>query len=429
MNFLCGAAREIITPPVGTLLYGYQPDLASTSVHDDLTATAIAFSSGTDTALLVSVTVGDIQTELDRALRAEMASACGVPADRIILAATHTHCGPNVSGVAGWGEIDRPYIDTILRPALIRAAQAAVDAMIPAELAVTHGESRVGINRRQQLRDGRVQLGQNPWGGFDPTMTVISVRAQDGGHGIVHLIHYGCHGTACGRSTEITRDWPGTMIDRVEAQTGTLTAFFNGAIGDVGPRLTNGSTTGNIRHVEELGGVAAFDAMRILNLPKTYAVPELRLHTGTVRLPYQPHPPLEEVRRALAQIGHPDALINHARLRYTYLKSVESLLLRGESTPDALTYPVTLVTVGGVALIPIPFEFFAEISMRLRADSPVPYTLGLSCANGYRAYLPTQDQLCRGGYEVAVFRYASPYRLADDTDQHLINEIFRILDA
>lgn len=88
MNFLCGAAREIITPPVGTLLYGYQPDLASTSVHDDLTATAIAFSSGTDTALLVSVTVGDIQTELDRALRAEMASACGVPADRIILAAT-----------------------------------------------------------------------------------------------------------------------------------------------------------------------------------------------------------------------------------------------------------------------------------------------------------------------------------------------------
>ena len=422
MKFLCGAAREIITPPVGTLLYGYQPDLASTSVHDDLTATAIAFSSGTDTALLVSVTVGDIQTELDRALRAEMASACGVPADRIILAATHTHCGPNVSGVAGWGGIDRAYVDTILRPALICAAQAAVDAMIPAELAVTHGESRVGINRRQQLRDGQVRLGQNPWGCCDPTMTVISVRAQDGGQGIVHLIHYGCHGTACGRSTEITRDWSGTMIDRVESETGTLTAFLNGAIGDVGPRLTNGRTTGDIRHVEELGGVAAFDVMRILNLPKVFTVPSLAL-------PYQPFPSLDDVRRALAQIAHPDALINHARLRYTYLKSVESLLLRGESTPDALTYPVTLVTVGGVALIPIPFEFFAEISMRLRADSPVPYTLGLSCANGYRAYLPTQDQLCRGGYEVAVFRYASPYRLADDTDQHLIDEIFRILDA
>lgn len=428
MNFLCGAAREIITPPVGTLLYGYQPDLASTSVHDDLTATAIAFSSGTDTALLVSVTVGDIQTELDRALRAEMASACGVPADRIILAATHTHCGPNVSGVAGWGGIDRAYVDTILRPALIRAAQAAVDAMIPAELAVTHGESRVGINRRQQLRDGQVRLGQNPWGCCDPTMTVVSVRAQDGGHGIVHLIHYGCHGTACGRSTGITRDWPGTMIDRVEAQTGTLTAFFNGAIGDVGPRLTNGRTTGDIRHVEELGAYASFDAMRILNLPKIYAVPELRLHAGTVHLPYQPHPPLEEVQRALAQIGHPDALINHARLRYEHLKEIESLLLRGETrVPDDFSYPVTMVTAGGVALIPIPFEFFAEISMRLRAGSPVPYTLGLSCANGYHAYLPSEDQLCRGGYEVAVFRYASRYRLADDTDQHLIDEMLRIL--
>ena len=71
--------------------------------------------------------------------------------------------------------------------------------MIPAELAVTHGSSRIGINRRQQLRDGQVRLGQNPQGCCGPTMMVISVRAQDGGQGIVHLIHYGCHGTACCR--------------------------------------------------------------------------------------------------------------------------------------------------------------------------------------------------------------------------------------
>ena len=26
MEFLCGAAREKITPPVGTLIYAYRPD-------------------------------------------------------------------------------------------------------------------------------------------------------------------------------------------------------------------------------------------------------------------------------------------------------------------------------------------------------------------------------------------------------------------
>mgnify|MGYP006903493894 CR=1 FL=1 len=36
------------------------------------------------------------------------------------------------------------------------------------------------------------------------------------------------------------------MIDRVEKETGTLTAFINGAIGYVDPRLSNGETTGDI---------------------------------------------------------------------------------------------------------------------------------------------------------------------------------------
>ena len=44
--FLAGAAREDITPAVGTLLYGYTPDTVSTSVHDPLSVTAAAFRQG-----------------------------------------------------------------------------------------------------------------------------------------------------------------------------------------------------------------------------------------------------------------------------------------------------------------------------------------------------------------------------------------------
>ena len=42
--FLAGAAREDTTPPVGTLLYGYNPHQESYSVHDNLTVTALAVS-------------------------------------------------------------------------------------------------------------------------------------------------------------------------------------------------------------------------------------------------------------------------------------------------------------------------------------------------------------------------------------------------
>ena len=78
--FKAGAAKADITPKIGTLLYGYVPDSVSTSVHDGLELTAVAFGEGEGKALLISVTVGDIQTELASKLRGIVSDASGVPA-------------------------------------------------------------------------------------------------------------------------------------------------------------------------------------------------------------------------------------------------------------------------------------------------------------------------------------------------------------
>ena len=426
--FYCGAAREVITPPLGTLLYGYNPFTPAESVHDDLTATVLAVGNGEENALLISLTLGDVQTALDAELRQAVSEASGVPFDHIILTATHTHCGPNTSGVEGWGEIDRKFVDTILLPALKKASKDAVSSMTEAEVGYAVGHSEVGINRRQQNPDGSVSLGQNPWGSYDPNMTVMVFRRADDKKGILNLIHYGCHGTACGCAHEITRDWSGMMIDRTEMLTGTMTVFFNGTIGDVGPRLTNGWTTGNITYVEELGSYAAQDAMRIYRNVRDFNVPDVKLHIGTVHLPYQKFPSLDAVRAELAGIKDPEKLYNLQKLRWQHLVDVEKLLAAGnDALPEAFSYPQTLLSIGSTVFIPFPFEHFSEISMRLRAYTGYQNTLTLSCANGYNGYLPTEDQLCRGGYEVGVFRYASVYSLADNTDQHIINENLRIL--
>ncbi len=428
MEFYCGAAREVITPVVGTLLYGYRPDLVSKSVHDDLTITAVAFSNGAETVLLISATLGDFHTDLDRELREKAAAEAGIPWQNVILTATHTHCGPNTSGEVGWGEIDRPYVDDIFLPALLKVSRDAVNGMKPAEAGIAEGNSDIGINRREFREDGIIRLGQNPWGLIDPVMTVIAVREVDTAKGIVNLIHYGCHGTACGAGTEITRDWSGLMIDRVEQLTSTLTVFFNGAIGDVGPRLTNGRTTGDITYVEELGANAAMDAMRVCREIRSYRTLPLTVKKDSVRLPYKAFPPAEQVRAFLESVTEPEKLINSRKLRYQYYFDVNERLTSGNTAiPDGLTFPQTLVLLGDVCLIPIPFEFFAEISLRLRAYSGLQHTLCLSCANGYNGYLPTEDQLCRGGYEVDVFSYGSVFSLADDTDANLIWENLRIL--
>ncbi|MCQ2463229.1 MAG: hypothetical protein MJ177_07485 [Clostridia bacterium] len=428
MSFLCGASRETITPPVGTLLYGYTPDVVSESVHDELTATAVAVGNGVQTALLISLTLGDIQTALCDEMRTAAAKAAGIDFSDVIIASTHTHCGPNTSGMEGWGEIDRAYVDGILMPAVRLSAEKAVKSMTPATVGSACGKSEVGINRRQQLENGCITFGQNPWGCYDPNMTVLSFRREDNRQGIVNLVHYGCHGTACGKAVEITRDWSGMMLDRMEKLTGTLSVFFNGAIGDVGPRLTNGETVGDITYVEELGSAAAMDAMKIYRQIKSFHSPQIRLHKGTVRLPYKKFPSLSQVQNRVSQIKEPEKLINIERLEYGYYKNVEKLLLAGVTEPDGeFTFPQTVVEIGNCVFVPLPFEHFSEISMRLREYSGFENTLTLSCANGYNGYLPVESELCRGGYEVGVFRFASAYSLADNTDQNIINENLRIM--
>ncbi len=428
--FLAGAAREDITPAVGTLLYGYNPHQESTSVHDPLCVTAAAFRQGEETALLLSVTVGDFQTQLCDEIRTKIAEACAVPVSRILVSATHTHSAPNVAGMEGWGGVDRPYVDGILFPAMLRASEKALLSMTAAEISVGVTRSEVGVNRRQLTKDGRILLGQNPWGLFDPAMTVIAVRDAETKTGILNLIHYGCHGTAAGCNHEITRDWSGVMTDRVEAETGTLTAFWNGAIGDVGPRLTNGKTVGDIRHVEELGGVAAMDAMRAYRARGSYAPGRLTVREGEVRIPYRPLMEREAAEEKLASYEHPEKLENIQKLEYAYYKETVQVYTDGIPPHDPFyRIPQTVVSLGDVVFIPTPFEIFSEISLRLREHSGVIHTLALSNTNGYREYLPTEDQLCRGGYEVQCFRFGGAYSLADNADQVLIEESLRILEG
>ena len=326
MILRAGAARRDITPAVGTLLYGYNPDQVSTSVHDPLHVTALALSSGTSTAVMVTVAAGDMQTEYTTSLRESASRASGVPMENILVSATHTHSAPNVAGMEGWGGIDEPYAENILRPRLVEAVLEAVEHLEPVTVGYGTTESYVGVNRRQQMRDGTIEFGQSPYSCMDPTMTILSFRSVSSGKGVFNLIHYGCHGTSAGCNHEITRDWSGVMIDRLEAETGILTAFWNGNIGDVGPRLTNGQTTGNIHYTEELGGVAAQDAIRAYKNIGAYHPAELKLYHGELHLPCRPLPTLAEVEEKLAAYKNPEGLINIDMLRYHHWKEVEKTL-------------------------------------------------------------------------------------------------------
>jgi uncharacterized protein (UPF0128 family) len=79
-------------------------------------------------------------------------------------------------------------------------------------------------------------------------------------------------------------------------------------------------------------------------------------------------------------------------------------------------------------LIPVPFEVSSEISLRLRAYSKHGHTLALGCTNGSNSYLVSQDQICRGGYEVERFMSIGPRKLVNNADMHLVNQNLKLMD-
>lgn len=408
-----GAAREVITPPIGGQLYGYNPDIRSTEVADDLTATAFYFAQGETKALMITATVCLIQTELADKTLDQISALTGVPRDAILLSATHTHSGPNVAGSYGWGNIDTAYCQQIFIPKLLCAAQQAVQNAVPARMQVAQGKSDVGINRRQLSHQNHVGLGQNPWAPYNPNMTVLTFTDEKG-KVLGNLIHYGCHGTAAGANTEITRDWSGHMTDALEAVTGGITGFFNGPEGDVGPRISNGKTTGNLSYVKELGARAAADALRVYRDSLAQADVSLQAMTVETKVPLKSRIPVEEAQRLRDKFK--DCTVNiGGQIRYQMEQILESYDNGGEDL-HAFCFGQTYIRLGNVVFVAFPFELFSEIGMRIDEYFPDLKVLSLSNTNGSAGYMVTEDAICRGGYEVEMFQYGRTQEFCDNAD-------------
>jgi len=429
MSLMAGVAREIITPKTGSFLFGYHDHCVSHSVHDQLTVTALALESDGVKILLLSATVCLFDNALAGEIRVKAGAAAGIPAEQVILGATHTHSGPRTDGFAKWGQIDRPYCDSILIPKCIAAARAAASGMQPVKTGIGVTESKTGINRRQLLRDGKVILGQNPWDVYDSAMTVISFVSEDTGENtgsgtktLANIIHIGAHCTAAGISREISRDWAGVMADRLEKQSGGISLFFNGTAGDIAPRMANGGSTGNMELAMEVGGMAGIDAVRAWKSIRTFRDEKLSFICGNIEIPFEPAIPAEAIPGRLAKLreGWNWERFSLERLAEQY----ES----GKLGPDSLSFRQTVVRLGPAVFVPFPFETCTEIGLRLRHYSPFANTLLFSCTNGSNSYLPAQSQLCRGGYETESFRWFRTRQLPDNTDTIIIEKNLQLME-
>lgn len=419
-----GIARQTITPPPGTALFGYATERLGNHVADDLNATALVLQSGSTIAVFVSLDICVIDEEETAKIREDASAKTAIAPQNITIHATHTHSGPATVNARGWGERNTAYLDSI-RPHIVQVIVQAQQSLQPVRVGFGVTKSDVGINRRELTLKGGVSLGFNEWGPCDDDLTVVRFEGEHGT--VAQLIHLSAHPTSRGSEPSVSRDWPGVMIDRVEKVTCAKVLFINGAFGDVAPRTNVGGSTGDGEvAATEVGLRAATDALRAFRSIKDFRDVPLELEFDEFELPYAPLPTAEEASNEREKYEDSKHEKGRNGAEWNYWNAV--LQAHQEPLQSGRRISQTITRLGPLAIVPFPGEVFAEIALRIKQHSPFQHTLCAGTCNGHLGYLVTRDSRARGGYEVWVMRAFSTYLLAENLDDVLVMENVRMLN-
>jgi hypothetical protein len=340
----------------------------------------------------------------------------------VILCCSHTHSGPIAYADKKSPRKDREYIDTLV-DAIVLAVQDADSHLQPARLEYSQGEANVGINRREKMPDGRMEIGRNPDGIRDRSIQVVSVLA-DAGERLATIVNYACHGTVLGPDNLlVSADWIGAMRRKVESDLGGLTLFLQGAAANINPDMYWDDARA-FAMVEEQGLSVAEAVLsathsgseKIREIPFRIERAEAWMPTETRSITSRPPKNYGKPLLALAKLPEflsifADLLLNQ---RYPWKSVIEA-----KNGFWSVPLRINALRIGDLALVTFAAETFTEIGMKVKSASPAAHTLFASVSDGCISYLHTAESHTEGGYEVDVapLAYRYPGRLQAACEQ------------
>ena len=421
-----GAARMVITPPIGVPLSGYfaaegRKETAR-DVHDDLYARALVLNDGDRTIAVVTTDLIGLGVEELAAVREIVQRDAGIAPEHLVLACTHTHSGPIVhpfphSGLVP-GQADEHYFH--LLPRLIGSAVTmAVRRQRPARVGAASGNCYININSREMLPDGTLRglpfLGRNSKGITDREVGVLRVDDAENGTPIAVLLSYACHPVVLGPNLEISADYVGYAVNFIEqtSGTGTVALFANGAQGDMNSIVHPGTYA----DAERLGVTLGAEVIKVALSIETNGNVHIKTATSRTELPLNPASTPERQReytRFLEQEYQRFTVEGDAMRAWDIEMRLAvagyRLYNREQMTHPYVPAEVTAFSLIGegvnVGLVSEPAELFCEYGMRARGQSPFTTTLVLGLANGFIGYVPTPNVYTEGGYECEVTNVA-----------------------
>jgi len=287
-----GVAQSVITPLLSpqhpVYLAGFGHNRIASGVHDNLQVRCLALEIARQTLVLCSVDLIGLFYDDVLAIRREFAESTPSPAF-LIVAATHTHAGPDTLGLYGpkplEGGTDFGYLAWVDH----RIATTAVEAVRNLQPATLE------LARDDHPLLGLLQSEDRPPIVKDPYLFVMRLVARSTLQTIAIVVNWSDHPEVLsGKNTEITSDYPQWVREYLESRLGGTALFFPGSIGKVSPlgqvSLVDPDTgkiaeDGTWRKAELLGAEIGRLAERALASAKPVDIDSLSIQHQTVFVP------------------------------------------------------------------------------------------------------------------------------------------------
>ena len=433
-KLIAGVARANITPPVGMLMSGYASRTdPATGIHDELNTVVIYLHDGEMEAALVTTDLISISAEGTARVREACAAASGVPPENILVAFAHTHGGPqtNLHRSDPADELKAAYATVVVQKMAGALSEAKRNA-VPVRMGYGRQDCYFGKNRREHRPDGTIAIGFNPDGPTSPIVDVIRLDRLDTGDPLSLIFSYACHGTTLrGDNLLYTAEFSGLAKSFADSQLPTSkSAFIAFCSADIDP-WPHSDFEKCERYGKQLGCAVVQAALDIEDM-----VEDLRIAVASqdFRLKLEREPSLEEAKEKLKETqaaadkelaekseGEKKTL---SRSTERNLRGAEELVkaLENGETNFGVSGEIQALAIGDCAIVGMPGEIFVKIGLEIVEKSPFARTIAISHTNGAIGYVPTEDQVPLGGYEVERAR-AHKYGIyiAPDSDQVLID--------
>lgn len=409
---------------------------SATKVVDPLTARALALDDGTNRLVFCVVDTCMMPRDLINLAKREASAACGLPIDRMLVSATHTHSAPSAMGCLG-SRVDPDYA-RFLPSRIATAITQAVTHLEPARIGWTHyADWEHTFNRRWIRRPDRllpdpfgipnVRANMHPGylspdaigpsGPVDPWVTVLAVQTMDG-RPLSVLANYSMHYVG---SDLLSSDYFGRFNQqlgiRLKAGGRFVGIMSQGTSGDLAC-MDYGAAKQDIVYDAYAGAMADRVVSAYHRIPWKEWVPLAMLET---RLPLAYRAPGPErlawARDVVAKLG--------GRLPQTYAEiyAWEAIYLHEKPRMELL---LQAVRVGDLGISALPNEVYALTGLKLKSQSPFPVQMNIELANGAEGYIPPVEQHVLGGYTTWPARTAG---LETAAESRIVESSLKLLEG